>query len=364
MLNFLNYIIWNVSPEIFAIGWLSIRWYGLLFASGFLIGQWIFTKIFKWEGKPEKDLEVLLIYMVLATVVGARLGHCFFYEPAHFLANPIEILYVWKGGLASHGAAIGILLALYLYSRKRVGQSFFWVTDRIVIVVALGGALIRLGNLFNSEIVGKPTDASYAFVFADKWLEEHLKDNKKAVLSSTFEKRAAPDTVVKGITYTPVKIIVKFDSREINAQDAHFWMTESIPYFLENGSEIKTHAKLLNPNPKYVVQNADREIIVSVNAYGIPRHPAQLYEAVSSFLLFIFLFAIYYRWKEKTPEGFLFALFMIILFSLRFVYEFLKENQVAFEDTMSYNMGQILSIPGVLIGFIALFFALRYSKKG
>ncbi|MCS6821796.1 MAG: prolipoprotein diacylglyceryl transferase [Microscillaceae bacterium] len=270
----LAYITWDVSPILFSfnIGGsaFEIRWYGLLFALGFLVGQAIIARIFKIESKPEKDLDTLFIYMIVSTVVGARLGHCIFYDWEYYSARPIEILYVWQGGLASHGAAIGILLALYLYSRKRPGQSFLWVADRITIVVALGGSFIRLGNLMNSEIVGKPTNVAWAFAFV----------------------RA------EGI-----------------------------------------------PNPT------------------LPRHPAQLYESITMFLLFIFLLWLYNRKKAQTPEGLLLGLFLVIVFTLRFFYEFLKENQVSFEDKLLLNMGQILSIPAVLLGCLILWVAYKNSQK-
>jgi prolipoprotein diacylglyceryl transferase len=156
---------WSVSPEILRLGPFSIRWYGLLFALAFVFGYLIMQKIYKIENRPIEDLDRLSIYVVVGTVVGARLGHCLFYDAEYYLFNPLEIIKVWQGGLASHGAAIGILLALYLYSKKIKGQNLFWILDRLVIVVALGGALIRLGNLFNSEIYGKPTDVAWAFVF-------------------------------------------------------------------------------------------------------------------------------------------------------------------------------------------------------
>lgn len=263
--SILSYIVWHPNPEIFSIGPVSIRWYGLLFMLGFVIGQHILGKIFKLEGKPDKDLDSITIYMVLATIVGARLGHVFFYEPEAYLKDPIEILFIWKGGLASHGATIGILIGLYLYKRSRPDQSYLWIVDRIVIVVALGAACIRLGNLMNSEIIGKATNVPWAFIFTE------------------------------------------VDS--------------------------------------------------------IPRHPAQLYEAISCFILFFFLLWLYYRKKQNMPEGLLWGIFMVVLFGLRFFYEFLKENQVPFEDKLALNMGQILSIPAVLVGFFLLWIAYKNSLK-
>lgn len=159
-------IYWDVSPDIVTIGPITIRWYGLLFALSFILGYQIMTYIFTKEKRSEKDLNDLVWYMVIGTVLGARLGHCFFYAPEYYLKNPLEVLMVWKGGLASHGSAIGILTALYLFVNKKKSFSYLWLLDRIVITVALAGFFIRTGNLFNSEIFGKPTDLPWGFVFA------------------------------------------------------------------------------------------------------------------------------------------------------------------------------------------------------
>ena len=158
-------IIWDPSPEIFRIGAIAVRWYGLFFALSFVLGYYLFLKFFKTEQVPVEELDLLTMYMVFGTIVGARLGHCFFYEPQYFLSHPVEILYIWNGGLASHGAAIGILLALWYFSKK-VQRPFLWVVDRIVIVVALAGACIRLGNLMNSEIYGNATNLPWGMIFS------------------------------------------------------------------------------------------------------------------------------------------------------------------------------------------------------
>ena len=136
-------ILWDPNPEIFRIGAIAVRWYGLFFALSFILGYYLFLKFFRMEQIPVEELDLLTLYMVVGTVIGARLGHCFFYEPKYFLAHPLEILFIWKGGLASHGAAIGILLSLYLFARK-VRRPWLWIVDRIVIVVALAGVCIRL----------------------------------------------------------------------------------------------------------------------------------------------------------------------------------------------------------------------------
>jgi phosphatidylglycerol---prolipoprotein diacylglyceryl transferase len=155
---------WDPNPEIFRIGSFAIRWYGLLFASSFFFGYIIMSRIFKNEGVAEVVLDRLTIYMAVGTIVGARLGHCFFYEPAFYLQHPLEILQIWHGGLASHGAAIGIILASGLFFiKEKVG--FVWVLDRVAVVVALAGFFIRMGNLMNSEIYGIETTVPWGFVF-------------------------------------------------------------------------------------------------------------------------------------------------------------------------------------------------------
>lgn len=155
---------WDVNPEIFRIGAFAVRWYGLLFASAFLFGYIIMNRIFKNENIAEPVLDRLTIYMALGTILGARLGHCLFYEPGYYFQHPFEILMIWRGGLASHGAAIGIFTALWFFAKKEK-KDYVWIIDRIAIVVALSGFLIRTGNLMNSEIYGVETTVPWGFVF-------------------------------------------------------------------------------------------------------------------------------------------------------------------------------------------------------
>jgi len=260
----LSYITWDVGPELLNIGPLSVRWYGLLFALAFIVGYKIFQWMYKRENQPESDIEQLAIYMILGVVIGARLGHVLFYNPSYYFENPLEILMVWKGGLASHGASIGILIAIYLYvKKKKVG--FLWQMDRIVIVVAIGGSFIRLGNLFNSEILGKPAEVPWAFIFT--------------------------------------------------------------------------------------------------RVDNIPRHPAQLYESLGYLIIFLILFFIYKNKYKKLNDGFLFGLFLILLFTFRFFVEFLKEVQSPFEEGLMLDMGQLLSIPFVILGIILIVYAQKPNKK-
>jgi hypothetical protein len=271
----LLFIEWNADPTIITLLGFSIRWYGLCFALAFLSGFQVVSYIFKKEGRSVEQADQLLLYTMVGTVVGARMGHYFFYEFPLLMADPVrffvQMITPPFSGLASHGAAIGLFIAFYLYTKKNVGQSYLYVTDRIVIVAALAGFFIRFGNLMNSEIIGKPTDMPWGFKF--------LRD--------------------------------------------------------------------LEFNPS------------GLAAFVVPRHPSQLYEALSCLLLFFILLYLWNLKKEKTQEGVMTAIFMIFVFTLRFFYEFLKENQSSFENGLALNMGQILSIPAVLFGLGVLLYAKR-----
>lgn len=158
-------IVWNVNPEIVTLGPVVLRWYGIMWAIGFLVGYSIEEKVYNRERMPEENMEKLFLYMLIGTVIGARLGHCFFYDWEYYSRHLTEVLCVWKGGLSSHGGACGILLALYIFSRKVAHKSYMWVMDRIVLAVAICGACIRFGNLMNHEIYGHPSDVPWAFQF-------------------------------------------------------------------------------------------------------------------------------------------------------------------------------------------------------
>ena len=164
-LALIGHIVWSMDPELVRFGPVAIRYYSLGFLLAFGLGFHIVRWMFRTERKPEEDLSTLLNYTVVGTIVGARLGHCLFYDPAFYLSHPLEIVKVWHGGLASHGAVVGIVVAHYLYTRKRPGQPLLWLLDRIAVPTALAGFFIRLGNLCNSEIVGTPSDLPWAIVF-------------------------------------------------------------------------------------------------------------------------------------------------------------------------------------------------------
>ncbi len=378
-MHHLSYIVWAADPDLFHVWGLTIRWYGLLFALGFLLSQQVLFYIFRKEGHQEQDVETLTIFMVIATIIGARLGHVFFYEPARYLAHPIDILKIWEGGLASHGAAIGILFALFLYSnydikltrskdrfkkKKRPGQSYLWVVDRIVIVVALTGCLIRFGNFMNSEIVGKPTESNYGVVFA-RHVVEAIEESSPAVEEVEASQGKQPVTATEGSQEArPVTLTVQFKDAGYTEKEIRDFAEVRIKSLLTNYQVIREDINEPAGNPlSYDLSQQRGAYVAAMHTNGIPRHPAQLYESISSLLLFFLLFYLWSRYKQETPEGMLLGLFLVILFGLRFFYEFLKENQVDWESNLPLNMGQWLSIPLVLIGIMLLLRVRRRKRK-
>lgn len=375
-MNLLNYIIWSPNPEIFPnfdfeIGSFNIgdvRWYGLLFAAGFIVGQQLMYHFFKKEGKPEEDVDSLTLWMIIATIIGARLGHVLFYEPMRYLQDPISILKTWEGGLASHGAAVGILTAIYLYvhylvdinplkgrfiwkKRKRPGQSYLWVFDRIVILVAITGAFIRFGNFLNSEIIGIPMRSDQGVVFARDVIDrlEYMPQiDEVSILKD--KSREIDDN-----GYVPVEIEISFSKAVNSPAVASQIVKTNIKTILSNYEPVAMH--IYEPVGNQIsleTKTSKGRQIATIKTRAITRHPAQLYESMSSLLLFFLLLYLWNRKKDQLPEGMLFGIFLIVLFGLRFLYEYIKENQVSFEDTMSLNMGQILSIPLVLWGILTL----------
>lgn len=262
---------WHVSPEIFSIGNFALRWYSLLFVSGFIIGWFIFKRFFKKEGIPETLLDPLLYTLLIATIIGARLGHCLFYQPDYYLTSWegfFEIFMPWKGGLASHGGAIALLLAMWWFSNhygKKYDFDYLWIMDRLVITVCFAGALIRLGNLFNSEIYGDVTNLPWGVVFE-----------------------------LRGET--------------------------------------------------------------------LPKHPTQIYEALSYTILGVGLLLAYEKRLDKLKRGEIFGIFLIVLFGMRILIEFIKEPQVGFEEDMIFNMGQLLSVPFVIAGVLILVWSILKGK--
>jgi prolipoprotein diacylglyceryltransferase len=375
-MNTLNYIVWSGSPELFSfdspVGEISLRWYGILFALGFLLSQQLLYYIHKKEGKPEADVETLTIYMIVATILGARLGHVIFYQPEIIWEDPLGILLPFEfspefrftglQGLASHGAAIGILFALWLYSRKnKPGQSYLQVLDRIVILVALTGALIRFGNFFNSEILGKPTNMPTGMVFAAQAERLVLGDvGRPSNPVQAVSIKPDPDALDTIPGKRPLQILVLFRPG-FPEQEANYYINGEIQERLFYAVESVQSPNGLGLKFTSVTDPKNNQVLAKISILGIQRHPAQLYESISCVLLFILLFAIWNKYKINLPEGRIFGLFLVILWTLRFLYEFLKENQVSFEDRLPINMGQILSIPLILIGVLIL--VRSYKKK-
>jgi len=362
----LGFILWDVSPEIApdASFGISVRYYGILFALGFFFGQLLLTRIFKAEGKPLKDIESITMYMLVATVLGARLGHCLFYEPEYYLSHPLEILMVWKGGLASHGAAVGILTAIYLYSRKRPDQSYLWVLDRVAIMVALAGALIRTGNLMNSEIIGKPTNVPWAVEFVHG-SREAIEDSFETILNRLDIAKANNDTMIDGQTLSELRYHFVFEPYKFSPESVPVFLESHLPTVLNRYEDAQDNVLLITNLLKPEVKvNEQGQVEVWASIYAIPRHAAQVYEAISTFILFLLLLSIWAKYKSSLPEGRLFGLFMFVLFTLRFSYEFLKKNQVEFENNLPFNMGQMLSIPMLLIGAWVLWQSFKEKKAG
>ena len=271
-----DYIYWNPDPEIANVFGFSLRYYSLLFVGGILLSLYSFTRLFKNENISSANLEKLVIYVMVGIVLGARLGHCLFYEPSYYLSHPLEILlpvqflpdggfkFTGYQGLASHGGALGVLIALVIYSLK-TKEPLLKILDLIAIVGPLEGVFIRLGNLMNSEIIGTPTTKPWAFVF----------------------------------------------------------------------------------------ERVD----------NIPRHPSQIYEAAAYLLIFGIVVFMYKKKGKELRHGFFFGLTLVLVFTARFLIEFVKERQVSFEENMTFDMGQLLSIPYILVGIGFIIYGMKGRNK-
>lgn len=276
----LSSVVWNANPAIFSLGPLEIRWYGLLFAIGFLVGYYIEAKIFKNDKAPDDWCDKLFVYVIVATIIGARLGHCFFYDWDYYTSNPIEIFKIWEGGLASHGGTIAIIIAVLIYAKKVTHRNALWVFDRLVIPIALVASMIRFGNLMNHEIYGTQTTMPWGFNFITNISE---------------------------------------------------WQNGALPQ------------------------------------YSPTSHPTQIYEALSYFALFVTLMFMYWKRGAGDKRGLLFGVFFLWVFGSRFAIEFLKLPQEMFEielmERVGMNMGQILSIPFIIIGIYFTIIGLNATRK-
>lgn len=276
----LSSVVWNANPAIFSLGPLEIRWYGLLFAIGFLVGYYIEAKIFKNDKAPDDWCDKLFVYVIVATIIGARLGHCFFYDWDYYSSNPIEIFKIWEGGLASHGGTIAIIIAVLIYAKKVTHRNALWVFDRLVIPIALVASMIRFGNLMNHEIYGTQTTMPWGFNFITN--------------ISEWQNGASPQ-------YSPTS------------------------------------------------------------------HPTQIYEALSYLTLFVTLMFMYWKRGAGDKRGLLFGVFFLWVFGSRFAIEFLKLPQEMFEielmERVGMNMGQLLSIPFIIIGIYFTIIGLKSTRK-
>ncbi|MEO4005149.1 prolipoprotein diacylglyceryl transferase [Flavobacterium sp. CAU 1735] len=292
--------VWNPSHGI-DLGFFTVRYYSLMFVIAFGLGWYIMKHIYERENIPIEKLDSLFIYTVFATLIGARLGHVFFYDWDYFKDHKLEILLPFRfephfeftgfAGLASHGAAIAIILVMYYYSKKIIHKPILWILDRIIIPVTCGGIFVRLGNFFNSEIVGHETASSLGIRF--------IQDK-----------------------YTPGEAM-----RLTNINNA----TEAY--------------KAIESNPQFA------PLLENV----IPKHPAQLYEAFGYIFVFLILFFLYWKTNVREKLGFLFGLFLVLLWTVRFIVEYVKESQGGFENELGlFSTGQWLSIPFIIVGLILL----------
>ncbi|SIQ34155.1 prolipoprotein diacylglyceryl transferase [Maribacter ulvicola] len=309
-------ITWNPNETLFNIGFIQIKYYNLLWITAFALGWYIMKKIFLNEKKSVEQLDSLFIYTVLSTMLGARLGHVFFYDWAYYANHLIEILipvresasgsllfglisgYEFTGfaGLASHGATIGIIIGTYLYTRKYPEFKMLWIFDRMTIPVAIGCFCVRLGNFFNSEINGKVVDEN--FIFATKFIRDSDDLHPSKALGITQEKTV----------------------------NAAYAAIENNPQFSQYLAEIPY------------------------------RHPAQLYEGIGYLCIFVLLYFLYWKTDKKNKPGYLFGLFFVLLWTVRFFAEFVKKSQGGFEESLGLlSTGQWLSIPFILIGFYFMF---------
>ncbi|MEQ9423884.1 MAG: prolipoprotein diacylglyceryl transferase [Cyclobacteriaceae bacterium] len=347
-MDYLSFIIWSADPDIFVIPGLNhpVRWYGLLFAMGFILSQQVMFYVFKKDGRDEKEVETLTMYMVVAVIVGARLGHCLFYDPVMYLTNPHKILFIWEGGLASHGGAIGILTALYLFARKMKGMTYFWMLDRIVIVVCLTGAMIRTGNFMNSEMIGIQTDFPLGVVYTNN-LESGLSYvYRKQIEDIDFTSNDDLESTPEGLK--PISAIITFQRGASTSIDAN-----QVKMIYQRDEYYSNFVAVDQPITYSTFQEGNKTY-GKLDFYGIPRHPAQLYEAFYCLMLFFLLAHLWYWHRHKLNEGVIFGIFLVTLWSLRFFDEYLKLSQEPWEDGLPLNMGQILSIPLVIAGIVIL----------
>lgn len=371
------YISWNVDPAIYE-GIITLRYYSIFFAISFLLGFYIVKKMYINESAPIEWMDKKLVYAVLGTIIGARLGHVFFYEWDYYAKNLFEIPMVWKGGLASHGAAIALIVAMWLYSKKITKKHTLWSLDKLVIAVALASGFIRMGNLMNSEIVGLRTDQYTGFFFENATTNEissyfRLNDNQVKFLPT--EK----DTLIDGLKYPISNLVLTIPGIDLDSfSQSNYVQSHLFPFInsysleykqllfdelnksmvskeilSERDQQIKEFLKRMSENHFFTTTNSYKVDIsgnmLTLPIYLIPRIPTQLWEAIAYWIIFGFLFWTYWKRNWYEYNGKLFGAFLTLNFAARFIIEFFKEHQTLGDDS-AVNMGQYLSIPLIILG--------------
>ncbi len=340
------YWLWDPDPVAFVLGDFVIGWYGILFALGFLFAQRLVIFMYRKEGKPGRDLDALLIYLIIGTVVGARLGHCLFYDPQIYLRNPLSILKIWEGGLASHGAAAGLLIACAIFARRKKDQPFLWLVDRITIVAALVGSLVRIGNFINSEIIGTPTGLSAGVVFLSP-VRTVITGSGIPVTAINVGHTDPTHTPPGGIV--PVQMSFSFPPDAISTAQNRRHIFTTLQSLLQTHPASRIH--LLDIGfPDTARADPTGNTAITITALAIARHPVQLYEAAAYLTISLVLFLIWWRHKSALAHGALLGWLFVSLFSSRFFLEYLKVAVTPIEVGLPVTMGQILSIPFVGIG--------------
>lgn len=345
---------WDMGRGI-DLGFFTIRYYSLLFALGFVLGYFLMKKMFEKAGVTQDKLDSLLTYTVIATVVGARLGHVFFYQWDYYSQHPGEILKVWEGGLASHGAAIAITIAIIIFSRKVLKKSPLWMLDRLVITIALAATLIRLGNFANSEIYGDIANSNLETVYTNPVRERILSNFGNVFETVDFkalEKKEITDSIVYPVYDMQLQVLPG-----VSKEQAVLTLTSIKDYLNDRLEREDKNVLMTTATPKWDEQKANS---LHVEVLGVPRHPTQIYEALAYFLIFLILYRLYLMEGLIARQGFLFGTFLVLLFGFRFFIEYYKEVQVSSEHGQGLLIGQWLSIPLVLIG---AYFMVAAKKK-
>jgi phosphatidylglycerol---prolipoprotein diacylglyceryl transferase len=341
-------LFWNASPDLFTLGEYAVGWYGVLFALAFLVSQRLVIYFYHTEKKQEKD--ALLLYLIIGVVAGARLGHCLFYNPVYFARHPLEVFEIWKGGLASHGGALGILVATYLFSRRHPEHRFLWLMDRIVIVAAVFSVIVRIGNFFNSEIIGTPTGSPYGVVFA-RDAEASLKS--QIIGLERMELTGRSGSLSSDPGKVPCDVHVWVNAPGLPMSTVQQFVERTLGPLLLHDSLVIRHLDLTEHHPlKFSLLRDAGMFRVDAVGYAIPRHPVQLYEALAYLVLFTLLFRKWRRTWRTMHEGELLAMFFVAAFSIRFILEFVKEDVVPAEAGLPLKIGQLVSLPFIAAGLL------------